>query len=336
MSKVVICDCSVIAHKAIFAYERQLILKNSGQLKTDFIMKPDYVYFKTILSLLKKVGINKEDIIIMSLDARNSWRRYFYPEYKGQRHDARAKHVLIDWTKEYNRIDEINRKLYNSTNWHFLRLSDVLTGYDLSETEEAQRLNLPEKMEVYGIEADDIQAYATKFYSDKEVILITIDADIEMLCDRPNVKIFSPNLKYKGTKGCYKIINDPLKILANKIRKGDVSDNISIKENETKEDIEIRKIIIDLLHLPEFIEKPIHSILQNLKSREINYNNLPFQNSLGRKDNFDMIYNSDNVITYQDAEKITEHRNTRKKNKIIRKKKQEKILKQIESEHTFR
>ena len=91
-----------------------------------------------------------------------------------------------------------------------------------------------------------------------------------------------------------------------------MSDNILVPENDTNEEYELREFLTNLLSLPSFIVKPIENILNNLPEKQMNYNLLPFPNSIGKKENFDLIYSKENVILFEDAVKINEKRKEKK------------------------
>lgn len=310
--RIIVVDASVLAHKAIFEWERQTILKSEGKSDASFIMEPDYTYVKSIISLLKKIVIQRGDKIIIALDARNSWRRAFYPIYKGQRHAGRQAHKAIDWGTMYGKIDRMNSILNKATDWHFIKISAFASFIDLVKTEEGQKFKIDDgrymETDTFGIEADDIMACCANFYSDREVILVTKDQDLDQLCFYPQTKIFSTILKVGALKGCYKVITNPLDIIAEKVRKGDVSDNIIVTKDDTKEEADVRRFIINLVELPPFIEEPIIKILENLPEKTINYDLLPFKNSLGKPENYNKIYLLDNQVTYEDAIKAHEKR----------------------------
>lgn len=319
--RIIVVDCSVLAHKSIFEWERQTILKNEGKSDAPFIMEPDYTYVKSIISLLKKVVVRKGDKVIMALDARNSWRRAFYPIYKGQRHAGRQAHKTIDWGHHYGRIDRMNAILNKSTNWHFIKISNFASFIDLVKTEEGQEFQIDDgrymETETFGIEADDIMACCAKHYADREVILITKDQDLDQLCFYPQTKIFSTILKVGALKGCYKIISNPLDVLAEKVRKGDVSDNILIGENDSAEEAKLRRFIINLIELPSFVEEPIVRILDSMPDKVVHYEDLPFQQSLGKPEQFDKIYLSSNEVTYEASIKANDKRNIKMEEKKI-------------------
>lgn len=339
--RIIVIDASVIAHKCIFDWERQTILKSEGKSDANFIMEPDYTYFKVMISLLKKVVVQRGDKVIIALDARNSWRRAFYPIYKGQRHAGRQAHKTIDWGHHYNRLDRMNAILNKATDWHFVKISSFATFFDLVKTDEGQKFKIDDgrymETDDFGIEADDIMACCAKYYSDREVILVSIDADLDQLCFYPLTKMFSPNLKLgvskTSPKGCYKIVSSPLDILADKVRKGDVSDNILVTDDDTEEQAEIRRFIINLIELPSFVEKPIIKVLDELKPKTIHYDDLPFKNSLGKPENYNKIYLLDSQVTYEDAIKAHEKRLVKEEEKKIEtreKAKQKRLLRKVE------
>lgn len=308
MNKVIIIDSGVLTHRSIFAWGAEKKRSLEKGISEDPI-PASYTYLNTCYSILKKIGIDKQDTIIVARDGRNSWRKAFLEEYKGQRQGLRDSHEEINWTLQYGLINKLEKQLNDSTNWHFIQLEYELNYADLALSDDGQRL----KIEEYGtypydkefsIESDDIQAVACRYFHDKEVILVTIDEDLSQLYYHKNVKIFSPNLKSPTNKakiGFYKIVEEPLKILAKKIRLGDKSDNILVdKKHDSTRDVEVRQFIIDLINLPDFIEYPIVEALNELDwDKKTQYNKLPFQRSLAKK--FGKIYDQDKIRTWEES-----------------------------------
>lgn len=333
MDKVIVLDANVFAHKAIFAWNTMKGLQEKGTLKSNFIPNPDYTYFKSMLSCLKKIGVDKDDKILAVVDARNSWRKGIDPKYKGNRKATRDNATAVDWTYHYGKIDEMNIKLNNSTDWNFVKISNFISFDQMKNTKEGKRLNI-EKYEIlddemFGMEADDIASVVCKYYNDKEVILATIDEDWNQLTYYPNVKIFNLNKKYKSLKGNYIEVKDPIKIIGDKARKGDKSDNILVSENDTKEDYELREFLVNLLNLPYFVTNPIIKLLDELKDKEINYDLLPFQNSIAKK--YNDIYLKDNVINYDKAIEYNNKAELRKKKIQKEKRSKSKPSEKVES-----
>ncbi len=341
MKQLIIFDCGYLTHRAIFAWGAAKKRNLADGLEDDPIVA-SYSYLNTIYSTLRKIGIHKDTKILFAQDGWNSFRRAFYPPYKAQRKEFRESHEQIDWKKQYKIINGLERKLHESTNWNFLQLNNAFNFADLCLTEEGQEFDI-ESYDIdygieYGIESDDIQALAPKIFPDHEIVIVTIDKDCSQLYHHKNVKIFNPNLQKpsnKAVKGYYEIVDDPLGIIAKKVRLGDVSDNILIdKPNDTERDVDIRRFIIDMLSMPDYIEKPIISGLKNLDwNKKVDYENLPFPNSLGKK--FDTIYDQSGLRTWDESVerhllkemKVIEKRSKRSVEEIYIKNAKYKILK---------
>jgi hypothetical protein len=99
--------------------------------------------------------------------------------------------------------------------------------------------------------------------------MISSDEDWQMLCTIPNVKVFSPHTKK------FKIIKNPEKILLKKI-KGDISDNL-LEAPKNEAEYERRKMIVDLIHLPQHIEAIIKPVIETLPIKNIYFNKIPFR-----------------------------------------------------------
>ena len=336
MSKVVVIDGGNLMFRAILLKGGLLKRKDEGDLPSNHFIAPiGYTYFSIIISTLKRIGIKKEDTIIIALDARNSWRKAFYQKYKGQRKEAREKQEFVNWDKAFVEINKINNELEISTNWHFLKFDNVLNLLDILQTKEGKELIGDDYTDDmfewdYGIEADDVQAVACKVFSNKEVILATGDKDLYQLAYFPNVKIWSFNLKkIKSGTGGYAMIPNPLKIIADKVRLGDIADNIivdKITDNELEQ--KRRQFIIDLLDLPEWIFDPIKEKLEILPKKEIIKEKLPFPNSLAKR--FWEIYSEDKIVTYEYCEQLMEKRDKKRKKKAREKSKEKTRIKNIE------
>ena len=324
MNKVIVIDSGFFCHKAIFAWGADKKRRLEAGNDEEPIMST-YTYLNMCFGTLKKIGIDKDDIVIVACDARNSWRKAFLEEYKGQRQGLRDANDHINWNLQYSMMNKLEKQLDNSTNWHFIKLEDVFNYANLVLTHVGEKLQIEKFGSVsydkeFGIEADDIQAVIPKFFPDKEVILVTIDKDLSQLAYYKNCKIFNPNLKSptnKAKKGFYEIVNKPLEIITKKVRSGDDSDNILVdKKNgtDTDRDVDIRRFIIDLLHLPDFVEKPIFKVLEKLDyNKEVLYDQLPFQSSLGQR--FDTIYQSKDIRTWDQSVKVDELRREKRKEK---------------------
>ena len=319
MSKVIILDAGALTFNSIHLFGTMNKKRVEGLLPSNSFIPPiGYTYQNMILSALKRIGVEEDTKVIVALDARNSFRKAFYKKYKGQRKEAREKQTHINWEKGFHSIEVINSKLENSTDWHFLKFEDQFNLLDLLQTKEGEELIGDDYEDWqfekdYGLESDDIQSVATRYFKDSEVILVTGDKDLYMLAFNENTKIYSLNLKVKG-KGAYAIIKQPLKILSEKVRLGDISDNIIVdKLHDTPLEQKRREFIINLLSLPDWVENPIKQKFDNLPKKEIKPKELPYQNSLAKR-YFD-IYKKDKIITYEYCKQLMEKRAKRKEKK---------------------
>jgi len=230
-NKVIIIDEGYLKHRSIFAFRN-----NSAVPAT-------YTFMRMCLACLKKIGITLEDRIIMACDCGRSWRKIEDANYKAQRKDLRESYEDKDWwTEVYKEFDDYYKKLEPNINWNFVR--------------------------AWALEADDWISMISRFYTDKEVIIISADRDLEQLCALKNVKVFSPITKK------YKLVKDPVKVLMEKIQ-GDVSDNL-LEKPKTEADFERRKRIVNLLELPPHIEQPMKDVLMNLPLKNLYANKLPY------------------------------------------------------------
>jgi 5'-3' exonuclease len=202
-----------------------------------------YTYLRMIVGYLKRLEVTLDDKVIIAQDYGRSWRKGLDHNYKAQRKAVREERKPQEWWKEqYESFDKLYEKLEVAVNWHFVR--------------------------VWGSEADDIASVIPRYYKDNECILISSDRDWEMLKIFDNVQIWSPITKK------YKTIPAPMKVLMEKIN-GDVSDNLLTKPSSEAE-FEKRKLIVDLTHLPDYIEKPIRLELDKIKPKNLYIHKIPF------------------------------------------------------------
>lgn len=331
-NKVILIDGSVLSFRSIFNWGQLTLKKIEGKIPEDqFIMPSHYTYLSMIISVLKKIMVSKNDKIILAMDGLRSWRRLFYSPYKNQRKEQRDKHDHIDWMEHWNKIEEVNNALHKYTQINVVKLNDVLSYEDLINSEEGIKFLEPNSElfgKTWGIEGDDLIAYACKYFSNQKCVVVTIDKDLYQLKYFDNVEIFSMNLKTpKGKNGAYVINCDPLKILNDKCRLGDVSDNIIINKENPDEDAEIRRFIIDVLNFPSFLDKPIKNVLDNLDYNKENYiENLPFYSTKKKTlaHRFLEIYTDKNYVSYEYCKKLHEKKEAEKKEKAKEKREMKK------------
>jgi hypothetical protein len=294
--KLILIDMSVLAFKSIFNYELGLKYKRGG----GFLLPASYTYVSSLISCLKKVGVDSSTKVILALDDK-SWRKNLCSDYKANRQEAREKHTLIDWQKEFDAISRINEQLDYATPFHVLRIKNC--------------------------ESDDIASVASRVFKDDELILATIDSDWSMLCYFQNVKLFNLNFKTSKGRGGYVRISkdDALKVLDKKVRLGDKGDNVLVYPNEDSDgyDADLRKTLVNLLELPQEIELSVTEVLQNLPDKQgIKWEELPFKNSLGKR--FEEIYNPIHKVSPEYCYALKEKRTKLKKKKEADKRKEKK------------
>lgn len=299
--KIILIDQAIFTHRSINDWGARLLRRQSG-VET-FLPPVSYIYFDMLISKLKRIGVERDDTIIVAMEGFKSWRKDICADYKDHRAKIRDEQKHINWPEKYNEINKFNEQLDVSTPFHFVRVNRA--------------------------EADDVIAVACKHFSkEKECIIVSGDKDLEQLAYYPKVKVFSLFTKYKGVGGAYKQVKNPLKIIADKVAKGDVGDNILVGENDTEDDKKLRNELVNLLVLPNDIETRVMEAIKDLQPKT-NYtlSKLPFPNSLARK--FDDIYNPqfkiniEEVFGYQDR-KIqrkkkadAKKRELKKKDKVI-------------------
>jgi hypothetical protein len=201
-----------------------------------------YTMLRMVIGYLKKIGANLDDKILCAEDF-GSWRKEIDSEYKGQRKAFREEKETAEWWAEvYKKANEFTDKLSQCLPFNFVK--------------------------IYKCEADDIASIAVRYLTAEEKILITSDADWEQLCIIPNTKIFSIHTKK------FKIIKNPEKILLKKIH-GDISDNL-LTVPQTEAEYEKRRMIVDLINLPNHIEQIIKPVIETLPIKPIYINKVPF------------------------------------------------------------
>jgi 5'-3' exonuclease len=202
-----------------------------------------YTMLRMVIGYLKRIGITLDDKIVVAEDY-GSWRKDIDKNYKAQRKDYRESKEDADWWAEvYRESNEFTKKLDECLPFNFIK--------------------------IYKMEADDIASMAVRYLEADEKILISSDEDWQMLCTIPNTKVFSPYTKK------FKIIKNPEKILLKKI-KGDISDNL-LEAPKNESEYEKRKMIVDLISLPQHIETIIKPVIDTLPIKNIYLNKIPYR-----------------------------------------------------------
>lgn len=247
---------------------------------------------------LYRLDVNPDDIIIIACDGRNSWRKDYETAYKENRKERR-KESGIDWDLCFSQLGKLVDQLNNGLNWHFIKVDRI--------------------------EADDVMAVACRYYNDREVILATHDKDLEQMWVYDNVRIFNTLTK----KWKLKPENfDITRLQAEKIYK-EVTDNM-VGELLNEEDYEKRRLCINLVELPEWVELSIQDELKQVGYKEDDVKAIPFQTLQARYSN---LYNDKSkVVTYEQQltkEKVKDERVIQKK--VEAKAKEERLKAKIAS-----
>jgi len=222
---------------------------------------PTYMCLASIISNLKKVGLRPEDTVIIAVDSpKGNWRKEIDSEYKANRKEKREQED-IDWKKIFAQFQELLEVLEANTPFHSI---------------------VVDKME-----ADDIIAYGCKRFQDQENIILSADSDYEQLCVYPKVKLFSPLSKR------YKHVDNPYRVLLKKIRK-ETADNL-VTPILTQEDYKKRKLIVNLVDLPEEIEQAIDPFLDNFHEKNWNYERIYFPTL---RERLKTIYSQDYIVSF--------------------------------------
>lgn len=186
-----------------------------------------YLFSIMLLSNLKILGVNSNDLVVFAMDY-GSWRKKKSDTYKQNREALRSETESPEnWKILYEEFNEFLPILKESTPFWYIKQ--------------------------YEKEADDIASVLVRKLGNNfsDIIMVTTDMDWAQLCSFPNVKMYSPGSKK------FKIIKNPEMILNSKIYQGDKSDNLAPLINPTEEEVRLRKEIVDLSELPDYIEAPL-------------------------------------------------------------------------------
>ena len=212
-----------------------------------------YLMINSIFTAIKQFGPTR---VIMAFDAKHSWRKDIYQNYKAQRKEARVK-SKIDFELFYKALDSfIESFKIIFSNFYCLRIDKC--------------------------EADDIIAIISQMDDDYKKVIISMDSDLIQLLRYKNVKIYSP-IKKEFVSCLNPKIELELKILM-----GDKSDNIPgvkskcgkatalkiidsgidifLQNEEFKSNYQRNKQLIDFEFIPQNI---INTITEEYKSYEI-------------------------------------------------------------------
>jgi len=297
--KLILIDAGYLIHRSIYLYNRTLQIKqeliDNGQqdkAKEMFVVPSTYTFMSSLISCLKKVGVNEEcnDLILLCCDGRNSWRKIYSKEYKSNRKELREQATFIDWTKEFGKHND-----------QLELINDNLPIFVLKEN---------------GLEADDWIGYAVEYFKDNLCVIVSVDKDFEQLLSKDNVRIFNNHPKAKLKP--YKILDldrekekqKAYKSLMSKIRK-ETADNL-VSEVLTTKDYDDRRLVIDLITLPSFVTDKIKPYFDKISNTEkICFHPSAFSKGIQKK--LQNLYSRDSIILYDDCYKKLARKLTKKK-----------------------
>ena len=285
MNKVIYIDWGMILHRAVHSRNASL------QRQANFVPPSTYTALAMVISNLKKVGVDKDDLVLICVDSRNNWRKQIDKNYKAGRKKQRESATRINWKKEFKSFDILLEQIERGSPFHVLKIPSF--------------------------ECDDIIAIGTKWFKDKLNVIISFDSDFLQLLIRDRVRVFSPHPKAKNCP--YKIldldrkkeIEKAYKTLAKKIKK-EVSDGL-VSDVLTEQDFEKRESIVSLLSLPKFIEEKVIEELTEIEIKledEYDINELPFSSIRNR---FNDIYKKDKIISYEKCREKFENKLLKKR-----------------------
>ena len=247
-NKLVLIDWNVFVFQSMHAY-RAMCNK-----KLSFIPHPGYLITQSIITCLKLIGIDNDDLVCIISDSRKSWRKLKDPSYKSNRKADREKQDSKEWwDNKFLIANEVKEALSKSTPWIFL--------------------------EQPTFEADDLIASCPLVFDNNKIIIVSIDSDLHQLADYKNVLVFSPKAKK------YMHINNPLSLIDKKIeceKTDGLVAKVEIGNRDSKEYL-LRKSLVDLVHLPNDISHLGKAIWQIVDYKmDFDYSLFPYPYLLDR------------------------------------------------------
>jgi len=136
MQKIIVCDYTYFVHQSIYSRNNALVRKeelsltNPEEASKMFIPPSTYTCLSSLLGALKKVGINEEvnDIVILAVDSRHSWRKEIDQTYKGKRKEQREQAEKVNWDKEYQAHNELLDKIDHNLPFWVVKGENCLLG----------------------------------------------------------------------------------------------------------------------------------------------------------------------------------------------------------------
>jgi len=195
----------------------------------------EYFLLRKLFSVIKKFP---EREIFLTADGTQNWRKQVLPSYKSGRKSFRESYPDIDWDHFYT-----NRSVLLS---HLAIYTPIQVLQDDC------------------LESDDLIAVMAKLNPDVDIIAVTSDKDMNQLYVYPNFKVASP----RSPTLAIRVVTNPQLELQKLIDKGDRIDDVPMGVTEGQKIINTK--LVDLLHLPEFVEKRAHQVLTSQGDKSVN------------------------------------------------------------------
>ena len=221
--------------------------------------------------------------MVLACDGFNSWRKQFFPEYKGNRKKNRSASEL-DWNLIFGTLNDLREEIKDNFPWKVIHLDEC--------------------------EADDIIATLIKRVKrvvspthEKKVLILSGDKDFIQL-HKENVKQYNPVLnKYVG-KG-----ENPAEYLIEHILKGDRSDGIPnilsddnvFVEGRRQKPLSKKKLnnwVNDVFFYTHFTEEENKNYNRNRKLIDLNYIPQNIEDKINNEFNDVKVATRDKILGY--------------------------------------
>jgi len=266
----------------IICVDWSVFLKASAHASLNSGMLPTYTAVTMILGNLTKIGVSSDDLVLICCDYMGSWRKEYIPSTKVDRKEIENK-FQETFPGIYQKFDNLLDQLDEATNWHICKEPAA--------------------------EADDWMAIAAKYYTDCEVVALTIDSDVAQLWHYSNFKWFSPHRKMKR----YKVKPPKFNVYAEIEKLINTKGHNNLGIPTTPEERENKRLCVDMINLPEWIEEICIARFKEIKPKQANPELLKSQTLIDRYNSLNT--SSDKIITYENSCKLVEKRKKRAKNK---------------------
>lgn len=188
----------------IFIDFNQIVISSIIVASTQQKVEPDsgfirHIVFNTIRSINMKFKNEYGPEVVICCDARNYWRKEFYPFYKANRKKTRDK-SQFDWVKIFEMLNQVKAELCEFSQYKVL--------------------------EVDGAEADDIIAVLTKEVVQSSILvapkILIVSSDKDFL----QLQVYHGVNQYSPRDSKFLHADQPLVTLKEHIIRGDVGDGI--------------------------------------------------------------------------------------------------------------